>query len=134
MWSDRSAIRGDRVAQASVLLVLEPIFEADLPDSAYGFRPGRNAHQALDQVRQLLLRGHTEVVDADLASYFDTIPHGNLLRLAARRVGDRGVLGLIGQWLRAPVIEEKTDTRAATPRAGRPRRAGAATRERRRAE
>ena len=98
----------DRVAQASALLVLEPIFEADLPESAYGFRPGRNAHQAMEQINQLLLRGRTEVVDADLASYFDTIPHRNLLRLVARRVVDRGVLNLIHQWLRAPVIEEKS--------------------------
>lgn len=98
----------DRVVQASALLVLEPIFEADLPESAYGFRPGRSAHQALKRVDKALLVGLTEVVDADLASYFDTIPHGNLLRLVARRVVDRGVLGLIKQWLRAPVIEEET--------------------------
>jgi len=97
----------DRVVQASVLLVLEPIFESDLPETAYGFRPGRNAHQAMDQVRKLLLRGYTEVVDADLASYFDTIPHRNLLRLVARRVVDRGILSLVKQWLRAPVIETK---------------------------
>lgn len=95
----------DRVAQAAVLLVLEPIFEADLPDEAYGFRPGRNAHQALDDIRKHLLWNHTDVVDADLASYFDTIPHRNLLRLVALRVVDRGVLHLIHQWLRAPVIE-----------------------------
>lgn len=95
----------DRVAQASVLLVLEPIVEADLPETAYGFRPGRNAHQAMDDIRRQLLVGHTDVVDADLASYFDTIPHHNLLRLVARRVVDRGVLNLIKQWLRAPVIE-----------------------------
>ncbi len=95
----------DRVVQAAALLVLEPIFEADLPETAYGFRPGRNAHQALDAVRRHLLAGRTEVVDADLAAYFDTIPHMNLLRLVARRVVDRGILNLIKQWLRAPVIE-----------------------------
>ena len=95
----------DRVVQASVLLVLEPIFEADLPETAYGFRLGRNAHQALDDIRRQLLAGRTDVVDADLASYFDTIPHRNLLRLIARRISDRGVLHLIKQWLRAPVIE-----------------------------
>jgi len=95
----------DRVAQAAALLVLEPIFEADLPDEAYGFRPGRNAHQALDDIRKRLLWGHTDVVDADLASYFDTIPHRNLMRLVARRIVDRGILHLIHQWLRAPVIE-----------------------------
>lgn len=95
----------DRVVQASVLLLLEPIFEADLPETAYGFRPGRNAHQAMDDIQRQLLAGCTDVVDADLASYFDTIPHRNLLRLVARRVVDRGVLSLIKQWLRAAVIE-----------------------------
>lgn len=95
----------DRVVQMATLLVLEPIFEADLPDSAFGFRHGRNAHQALDEVRKYLNWERTDVVDADLAAYFDTIPHGNLLKLVARRVVDRGVLGLIKMWLRAPVIE-----------------------------
>jgi RNA-directed DNA polymerase len=95
----------DRVVQAATLLVLEPIFEADLPPLAFGFRPGRNAHQAMTAIGHRLLGGRTEVVDADLSSYFDTIPHANLLKLVARRVVDRGVLGLIKQWLRAPVIE-----------------------------
>lgn len=95
----------DRVVQAAVLLVLEPVFEADLPDEAYGFRPGRNAHQALDAIRQHLLMGYTDVVDADIAAYFDSIPHRNLLRLVAQRIVDRGILNLIHQWLRAPVIE-----------------------------
>jgi group II intron reverse transcriptase/maturase len=95
----------DRVVQAAALLVLEPIFEADLPDSAFGFRPGRNAHQALTRIGLHLMGGRTEVVDADLSSYFDTIAHANLLKLVARRVVDRGVLGLIKQWLRASVIE-----------------------------
>ena len=95
----------DRVVQTAVLLVLEPIFEADLPETAYGFRPGRNAHQALEVIRGHLFGGLTEVVDADLAAYFDTIPHDNLLKLVARRVVDRGILNLIKQWLRAPVIE-----------------------------
>lgn len=95
----------DRVVQAAALLVLEPIFEADLPETAYGFRPGRNAHQALEAIRGHLFGGLTEVVDADLAAYFDTIPHDNLLKLVARRVVDRGILNLIAQWLKAPVIE-----------------------------
>jgi group II intron reverse transcriptase/maturase len=95
----------DRVVQAATLLVLEPIFEADLPPLAFGFRPGRGAHQALAVIDRALMRGRTAVVDADLASYFDTIPHANLLRLVARRIVDRGVLSLIKQWLRAPVIE-----------------------------
>ena len=95
----------DRVVQASVVLILEPIFEADLPETAYGFRPGRNAHQAMARIAEHIQKGRTEVVDADLSSYFDTIPHGNLLALVAKRVVDRGVLNLISQWLRAPVIE-----------------------------
>ena len=95
----------DRIVQKAVLLVLDPIFEADLPETAWGFRLERNAHQALDDVRKYLLWGHTDVVDADLRSYFDTIPHRNLLRLVALRVVDRGVLRLIRMWLRAPIIE-----------------------------
>ena len=95
----------DRVVQAAVLLVIEPIFEADLPDTAYGFRHGRNAHQAMDAICKQLLAGRVEVVDADLQSYFDTIPHDNLMALVARRIVDRGVLNLIQQWLSAPVIE-----------------------------
>lgn len=95
----------DRIVQTAVLLVLDPIFEADLPETAWGFRLERNAHQALDDIRKYLLWGYTDVVDADLRSYFDTIPHWNLLRLVARRVVDRGVLRLIRMWLRAPVIE-----------------------------
>ena len=96
----------DRIVQMATLLVLEPIFEADLPDSAYGYRPGRHAKQALDRIAHFLLRGWTQVVDADLASYFDTISHENLLKLIARRVVDRGILNLLTQWLRVPVIEE----------------------------
>ena len=100
----------DRVVQAAVLLVIEPIFEADLPDTAYGFRPGRNAHQAMDAICKQLLAGRVEVVDADLQSYFDTISHDNLMALVARRIVDRGVLNLIQQWLSAPVIEPDGST------------------------
>jgi RNA-directed DNA polymerase len=71
----------DRIAQMATLLVLEPIFEADLPDSAFGFRPGRHAKQALDRIARFPLRGPAQVVDADLASYFDTISRENLLKL-----------------------------------------------------
>lgn len=95
----------DRIVQAAVVLLLEPIFEADLPESAYGFRPGRNAHQALKAITMHLAYGYTDVVDADLEAYFDTIPHDNLLKLIAQRIVDRGILWLISQWLKAPVIE-----------------------------
>jgi RNA-directed DNA polymerase len=95
----------DRVVQMATLLVLEPIFEADLPDEAYGFRPGRSAHQAIDKITWYLYEGRTDVVDADLSSYFDTIPHDNLMKLVARRIVDRGILNLLKQWLEAPVIE-----------------------------
>jgi len=100
----------DRVVQAAVLLVIEPIFEADLPDSAYGFRPGRRAHQAMDAICEQLLAGRVEVIDADLQSYFDTIPHDKLMKLVARRIVDRGILQLIQQWLEAPVIEPDGST------------------------
>ena len=103
----------DRVVQMSTLLILEPIFEADLPDDAYGFRPGRSAKQAIDRITWHLHTGRTEVVDADLASYFDTIPHRNLLRLVAKRIVDRGVLNLIKQWLKAPVIEPEDGAKSA---------------------
>lgn len=95
----------DRVVQAALMLVLEPIIEADLPDSAYGFRPQRSAHGAMSAVSEHLLAGYTDVVDADLKAYFDTIPHANLLRLVRERVVDRGILWLINQWLKAPAIE-----------------------------
>ncbi len=96
----------DRVVQMAVVLILEPIFEADFQDCSYGFRPGRNAHDALTEIRENLKAGRTEVYDADLKSYFDTIPHDKLLACVRMRVTDRSVLGLIRGWLRAPVIEE----------------------------
>lgn len=78
----------DRVVQMAVLLVLEPIFEADFVDSSYGFRPGRSAHQALDAIREQLQAGRREVYDADLQGYFDTIPHDQLLKCVRMRVPD----------------------------------------------
>ncbi len=115
----------DRVAQMAVLLVIEPIFEADFEGCSFGFRPGRNAHQALDQVQAALQAGRCEVYDADLASYFDTLDHGRLLQQLERRIADRSVLRLIRLWLRCPVVEEDdhggrrvTHPRQGTPQGG----------------
>ena len=112
----------DRVAQMAVLLVLEPIFEADFEGCSFGFRPGRNAHQALDQVQAALKAGRCEVYDADLASYFDTIDHARLMQQLERRIADRSVLRLIRLWLRCPVVEEDDDGQRRTthPRQGTP--------------
>jgi RNA-directed DNA polymerase len=108
----------DRIVQTAALLALEPIFEADFLDSSYGFRPGRNAHQAIDAIRQYLAAGFTEVYDADLKSYFDTIPHDALLKCLERRIADRKVLQLIRMWLESPVIETDKNGR---PKASRPK-------------
>src|SRR5208283_4286151 len=93
----------------AAMLVLEPIFEADLPSELYAYRPGRNAQQAVVEVEELLFRGHPDVVDADLADYLGSIPHAELLKSAARRIVDRRVLHLIRMWLDCPV--EETDDR-----------------------
>jgi RNA-directed DNA polymerase len=95
----------DRVAQTAAKLVLEPIFEADFTDNAYAYRPKRSAHDAIRQVHSLLKAGHTDVVDADLSKYFDTIPHAELMRSVARRISDGKILKLIKLWLKAPVEE-----------------------------
>lgn len=102
----------DRIVQTAALLVLEPIFEADFLDSSFGFRPGKSAHQAIDAIRGYLSAGFTEVYDADLKSYFDTIPHDSLMKCLERRLADRSVLTLIRRWLEAPVSE--TDDRGRT--------------------
>ena len=99
----------DRVCMTAAMLVLEPIFEADLPPEQYAYRPGRSAQQAVVEVEGLLFRGHPEVVDADLADYFGSIPHAELLKSVARRIVDRRVLHLIKMWLVCPV--EETDDR-----------------------
>jgi RNA-directed DNA polymerase len=99
----------DRVAQTAARIVLEPIFEADLEDSAYGYRPRRSAVDAVKEVHRLVCRGYTDVVDADLSKYFDTIPHSDLLRSVARRIVDRHVLRLIKLWLKVPVEERGED-------------------------
>jgi RNA-directed DNA polymerase len=95
----------DRVVQAAVKLILEPIFEADFEECSHGFRPGRSAHDALRAIQQHLKEGKTVVYDADLAGYFDSIPHDKLIACVRMRVVDGSVLGLIRQWLRAPVVE-----------------------------
>jgi RNA-directed DNA polymerase len=118
----------DRVVQAAARLVIEPIFEADFLPCSYGYRPGRDGHQAVDELAAQLQQGYTEVVDADLAAYFDTIPHDRLLALVARRIADRDILALLRGWLKAPVVVERPDgkyeiqggrkTRRGTPQGG----------------
>jgi RNA-directed DNA polymerase len=95
----------DRVAQTTAVLVLEPIFEADFVDEAYGYRPRRSAVDAVKAVHRSLKQGYTDVVDADLSKYFDTIPHRELMRSVARRVVDKHMLKLIRMWLKVPVQE-----------------------------
>jgi len=99
----------DRVAQAAAKAVLEPVFEADMEPEAYGYRPKRGAQDAVRKVHKLLCEGYTDVVDADLSKYFDTIPHEELMKSVARRIVDRDVLHLIKMWLEAPVQERDED-------------------------
>ena len=98
----------DRVAQTALKLVIEPIFEADLDPEAYGYRPKRSALDAVRRVHQLLCEGYTDVVDADLSKYFDTIPHAELLQCVARRISDRQVLNVIKRWLKT-LVEERDE-------------------------
>lgn len=95
----------DRVVQTAAKLVVEPIFEADLEPNAYGYRPKRSARDAVRKVHELLRAGFTDVVDADLSKYFDTIPHGGLVTSVARRIVDRRTLHLIKMWLTTPIME-----------------------------
>jgi RNA-directed DNA polymerase len=112
----------DRVVQMAVLLVMEPIFEADFMDCSHGFRTGRNAVGALEQIRESLKRGRREVYDADLSSYFDTIPQDRLMQMVGRRIADRSVMKLIRLWLRSPVVEDDGQSRKSqgkgTPQGG----------------
>ena len=101
----------DRVVQTAAKLILEPIFEADFEDCSYGFRPGRSAHDALREIREHLQAGYREVYDADLQSYFDTIPHEKLMKCLEMRISDRQMLKLIQQWLRAVVVEKDDNGR-----------------------
>ena len=113
----------DRVAQTSAMLVLEPIFEADLQPEQYAYRPERNANDAVKRVHSLLNTGHNEVVDGDLSNYFGEIPHAELMKSIARRVSDGRMLGLIKAWLEMPVVEDDGE--------GGKRRTNRARRERR---
>jgi RNA-directed DNA polymerase len=115
----------DRVVQAAVLLILEPIFESDFLDCSHGFRPGRSAHDALEAVRENLAKGRCTVIDADLEGYFDSIPHDKLMACLRMRVVDGSVLRLIKQWLDAPVEERdgngrirRTRNKQGTPQGG----------------
>lgn len=119
----------DRVVQMALLLVIGPIFEADLCDEQYGFRSGVDAKMAIRRVYfHVTERGRREVVDADLSDYFNTIPHGALMRCLSRRIADGHVLSVVKQWLRAPVVEpdargerrttEAADTNRGTPQGG----------------
>jgi RNA-directed DNA polymerase len=115
----------DRVAQMAVKMVIEPIFEADFEDCSFGFRPKKDAHQAVGVIREALNNGCPYVLDADLQPYFDTIVHDKLMKLIAGRISDRHILGWIKQWLRAPVVEEDQEgkrrskpTERGTPQGG----------------
>ena len=104
----------DRVVEMAVKIVIEPIFEADFEDNSYGFRPKRNAHQAMDDLNLQLRMGKNQVIDADISKYFDTIPHDKLLALVAKRIVDKHILRLIKLWLKAPVVEEGEDGKRRT--------------------
>jgi len=95
----------DRVAQTAAKLILEPIFEAELEPNAYAYRPKKSAQDAIQAVDRLLHEGYTDIVDADLSKYFDTIPHSELLQCVARRVVDKHMLHLVKVWLKVPVEE-----------------------------
>ena len=118
----------DRIVQQALKLLLEPIFEADFTENAYGYRPGRSAQDAVSEVNQSLWAGYGDVVDADLSKYFDTIPHDELMQSVERRIADHKVLWLIRRWLKVPVHETKANgktvvtggkkTKVGTPQGG----------------
>jgi group II intron reverse transcriptase/maturase len=115
----------DRVVQMAAVLVLEPIFEADLPPEQYAYRTGHSAQEAVSAVQSLLDQGYTDVVDADLSGYFDSIPHAELMKSVARRVSDRHLLHLLKMWLEAPV--EETDEQGRVQRTTRNKDEGRGT-------
>jgi RNA-directed DNA polymerase len=112
----------DRIIQQACLLILEPIFEEDFLDCSYGYRPGRSAHQALNEIELNLKAGRTAVYDADLKGYFDSIPHDKLMKAVEYRIADRQVLRLIRMWLTAPIIakDEQGQTTKKRPDCGTP--------------
>ena len=104
----------DRVAQMATKLIIEPIFEADFCSNSYGFRPRKSAHDAVDDIANALWSGYTQVIDADLSKYFDSIPHAKLLKVVAERIVDGGILHIIKLWLKAPVIGEDESGKRST--------------------
>ncbi len=114
----------DRVAQMAVKLVIEPIFEADFSPHSYGFRPEKSAHDAVDDIAKAVYQGYTQVIDADLSKYFDTIPHDKLMNVVAERIVDGAILHIIKQWLKAPVIREEDDGKRRTVGGGKQNRRG----------
>jgi RNA-directed DNA polymerase len=106
----------------AVLLIIEPIFEADFEDCSYGFRPGRSAHEALAAIKDGIKAGLRVALDADLSSYFDTIPHDKLIKRLERRIADRSVLALIRQWLKGPIVENDGEgsNKTSKPKQGTP--------------
>lgn len=114
----------DRVVQMAVKIIIEPIFEADFCEHSYGFRPRKSAHQAIDAIVDGLHQGQTQVIDADLSKYFDSIPHSKLMATVAERIADGAVLALIKQWLKAPVMGESENGKTACVGGGKGNRKG----------
>jgi group II intron reverse transcriptase/maturase len=114
----------DRVAQMALKLVIEPIFEAGFCETSYGFRPGKSAHDAVEDVSYTLNKGYTEVIDADISKYFDTIPHAKLIAAVAERISDGEILRRIKMWLKAPIMEEDKDGKKRNIGGGRGNRKG----------
>ncbi len=114
----------DRVVQMATKTVIEPIFEADFVEHSYGFRPKRRQHDAVAAITYAMNTGYTQVIDADLSKYFDTIPHIKLLKIVAERICDKSVLHLIKMWLKAPIIEEDKDGKRRTVGGGKKSRMG----------